>query len=235
MTPPRGRPIATAVALLLCASSGFSQTSGASDSKFGAGARGLVLGAIRHMEKEGHPGACLSGIGASINQYTAAAPNDPSTRSGAINVFSFNFWSPTKPHHTMVFIKQPVNGGPAPQRVRYNEYDPTYIGGESDDAWYGVRPTCIPQLLVDTGKAIEVAAKNGLPLGTMSTYVLWLIYAASPDEADWNDRTLRKKIFWIVTIETGSARTQREYLVDALTGKFIKARTRQAVPNIFRR
>ncbi len=216
-----GRPLVTALALMLSASVCFSQTSGTWDPKLGGGATGLLYGAIKFMEKDGKPDACLSGMKALVNIYTPADPHDPRTRAGAISKFHFYFWSPTKPPKTALSINLPIAGGPEPQQTRYNEYDPYYTPPGSI---FDVRPTCISELRVDTDKALEVAAKNGLPLGTMSAYELKLIHAASPDEADWKDRALRKRVFWVVSLPVAKAATERQYLVDALTGKFIKAR-----------
>jgi hypothetical protein len=220
---PRGRALAAVLVLLSAASSGRAQTTGTWDPKLGAGATGLIYGAIKFMEKEGHPDACLSGIEARVNQFVPAIKGDPTTRDGAVNSFHFFFWSPGKPPKTVVTINEPIEGGPLPQQMRYNEYDPYYVGS-GDGGIYDVRPTCISELRVDTAKALEVAAKNGLPLGTASAYELLLIHAAGPDEPDWSDRSLRKRVFWAVRAYDSAAKTAREYLVDALTGKFIKAR-----------
>lgn len=227
---PRGRPVAASLALLLYASRGFAQTSGAWETKLGGGATGLLLGAIKFMEQAGHMDACLSGIEAEINQYTGATRGDPTTRAGAINSFHYHFWSPAKPPKTVVTIKEPIEGGPLPQMNRYNEYDPYYVGsGEHvSPGLYDVRPTCISEFRVDTDKALEVAAKNGLPLGTKSPYKLTLIHAAGPGEPDWNDRSLRGKVFWAVRVwdsRGGPDKSgNRQYLVDARTAKFIKSR-----------
>lgn len=221
-----GRSFAAALALLLNASVCFSQTAGTWDTRLGGGATGLLYGAIKFMEKDGHPDACLAGMKAHINLYTPADRTDPRTRAGAISRFHFYFWSPGKPPRTVVSINEPIQGGPAPQQARYNEYDPYYTPPLS---LYDVRPTCISDLRVDTDKALAVAAKNGLPLGTMSAYELKLFHAASPDEPDWNDRALRKKVFWAVSLTVDDAKTERQYLVDALTGGFIKSRTAKVV------
>ena len=218
----RARSLATAAALMLGAVACLAQTPGTWDPKLGGGATGLLYGAIKFMEKEGHPDACLSGIKAHINLYTPADPNDSRTRSGSISRFHYYFWSPTKPPTTAVSINEPIEGGPEPRQARYNEYDPYY---SPPPAVYAVRPTCIAELLVDTDKALAVAAKNGLPLGTMSAYELHLIHAAGPDEPDWKDRALRKKVFWTVAITVDHAAKERQYLVDAVTGAFLKART----------
>lgn len=218
------RPLAAALALILCAARGSAQTTGTWDPKLGSGATGLIYGAIKFMETAGHQDACLSGIQADVNQFTAAIKGDPTTRDGAVNSFHFFFWSPTKPPKTVVTINEPIEGGPLPQNMRYNEYDPYYVGS-GEHVLYDVRATCISELRVDTGRALEVAAKNGLPLGTMSPYRLLLINAASPEEPDWNDRALRKKVFWAVSVWNYEATSARQYLVDARTGRFIKART----------
>jgi len=213
-----GRSIAAAFALLLNASAAFAQTSGTWDTKLGGGATGLLYGALKFMAKDGKSNACLSGMKAHINIFTPADPKDPRTRAGAVSKFHFYFWSPNKPPRTVVSINLPIAGGPEPQQTRYNEYDPYYTPPASI---YDVRPTCISELNVDTDKALAVAAKNGLPLGTMSAYELKLFYAAGPDEPDWKDRALRKKIFWAVSISEEKAAMERQYLADALTGGFI--------------
>lgn len=212
--------ISGAMALALLASSCGAQTSGVWDTKRAGGAKGLMVGAIKFLEKEGHPNTCLSGGLARVNLFTPADPKDPRTRAGAISKFHFFFWSSEKPPTTAVSINIPIEGGPAPQQARYNEYDPYY-----SPPIYDVRPTCISELNVDSDLALAVAAKNGLPLGTMSAYELKLIHAAGPDEPDWKDRALRRKVFWAVSVVIDKAKTERQYLVDAVTGRFIKART----------
>lgn len=223
----RGRSIAAALALLLSASAAFAQTSGAWDPKLGGGAAGLMIGALRFMRNDGKTAACLSGMKAHINIFTPADPKDPRTRAGAINKFHFYFWSPDKPRTTAVSINLPIAGGPAPQQARYNEYDPYYSPPE---VIHDVRPTCISEMNVDTDKALAIAAKNGLPLGTMSAYELKLLHPSSPDEPDWKDRALRNKVFWTVSLPVDKAATERQYLVNAVTGEFIKARTVKVKP-----
>lgn len=213
---------AAALALALAAPALAQTSSGSWDARLGGGATGLLAGALRFLAKEGHPNACLSGMRADVNLYTPAEDKDPRTRAGAINRFHFFFWSPDKPPTMAVSINLPIEGGPAPQQARYNEYDPYY---SPPPAIFDVRPTCISELNVDTDKALAAAAKHGLPLGTMSAYELKLIHAAGPSEPDWSDKSLRRKAFWAVSLSAADSKTETQYLVDAVTGRFLKART----------
>jgi hypothetical protein len=222
---PAARTLAAAALLgLSMPFSGLAQTSGALDPKAAGGATNLLVGAIQFMQKEGHPESCLSGMEAHVNQYTPNHPGDPTTIAGSINSFHYFFYSPVKPHRAVVSINEPIGAGPAPQQARYHEYDPYYVG-ELDSVMYDVRPTCISDFGVDTGRALAVAAENGLPLGTMTAYELLLVHAAGPDEPDWKDAKLRRKIFWTVKVWDRDLPKLREFLIDAQTGRFIKART----------
>lgn len=224
--------IAFGAAALALALPAFAQShSGTWDPALGKGATGLLGGALAHMQSLGHVQACLSGMRAEVNLYSPADKQDPRSRSGAINKFSYFFFSPSAPHRTILGINEPIDGGPLPQNARYHEYDPSYIGDSAKRGGlaYGgqdVRETCISELRVDSGQALAVAARNGLPLGTMSAYQLMLIRAADEAEPDWKDRALRRKTFWTVSLSADhNVKTVREYVIDAVSGKFLKART----------
>ncbi|MBI5245709.1 MAG: hypothetical protein HY923_00900 [Elusimicrobia bacterium] len=218
---------AAAFALALSA---FAQShSGTWDPALGKGATGLLGGALAHMQTLGHVESCLSGMMATVNIYHPADRQDPRSRAGAINSFDYYFFSPAKPHRTVLSINEPIDGGPLPQNSRYHEYDPQYIGDSAERGGVGfshidVRETCISELRVDSSQALAVAAKNGLPLGTMTAYRLHLLRASAETESDWKDRALRQKTFWVVYLSDRDVKTVRQFLIDAVTGKFLKSR-----------
>ncbi len=221
---------AALLAVLLLGGPAAAQTSGSLDTSVAGGATNLLLGAINFMRKEGHERACMSGMRAFLNDYTPEQKDDPRSRAGSVNTFRYYFYSPDKPHKVSLEIRQPIGGGPYPPIGRYNEYDPHYVG-EGKTSVDGpieksdVRDTCISEMAVDTDKAMAVAAANGLPLGTITEYRADLVRAAGPDEPDWKDKALRGKTFWLVAIAEPKMKTVREYIVDAVTGKFIKSRS----------
>jgi len=222
---------AAAFALALTAFAQTQPSSGTWDPALGKGATGLLGGALARMQSLGHNEACLSGMRATVNIYAEADKDDPRSRSGSINTFEYFFYSPSKPHRAILEIHEPIDGGPLPQNTRYGEYDAQYPGDTTERGGVStvraeVRETCISELRVDSAQALSVAAKNGLPLATLSAYRLYLIRAADENEPDWKDRALRRKTFWAVGLWTDHhVRTVRQYLVDAVTGKFLKART----------
>lgn len=220
------RALLLALALPLPAAAATGE-SGTLDPAALGGATAPLLGALNHVRVK-HERACLSGIRAFVNVYVdpnKGSPRpDPNCHAGAYNRFRYYFYSPDKPKRIIVETYQPIGSGPICMAPRYGYFDSSYPG-DTEDRIDDVRSTCIADFDVDTGRALGVAAENGLPLGTLSAYELLLRFAETRAEPDWKDKLLRGKTFWAVSLGEKSSRL--EYLVDARTGAFLKSRPRR--------
>lgn len=232
------RALAATLALALNAAALGTGESGTLDTKATGSATGPLLGALNFVRVK-HERACLSGIDAIVNNYVdpnksaenAGVKPDPRCHPGSFNNFRYLFYSPEKPHRIIAQVYQPIGGGPTCSAPRYGEYDAIYPGDLKDVSWAGdVRATCISEFEVDTGRALAVAGEHGLPLGSLTAYDMVLIFAETGTEPDWKDKKLRGKVFWAISIADTETRARtkraRQYLVDAKTGAFLKARWR---------
>ncbi|UPT73223.1 MAG: hypothetical protein M0D55_15210 [Elusimicrobiota bacterium] len=221
-----GRALLLALALPLAAGTAGTGESGTLDPAGTGGATGPLLGALKHVQLK-HERACLAGIKAWVNIYVdpnkGAVKEDPRCHPGSFNEFSYLFYSPDKPRRIIVMVNQPIGSGPICMAPLYGHFDDNYPG---DDPTRGERvpATCIADFSVDTAKALAVAGANGLGLGTTTTYLMRLVYAETGTEPDWKDKLLRRKVFWVVSVDPREHRNVREYLVDAQTGAFLKSR-----------
>ena len=178
----------------------------------------LVVKALREGQSRWQADACLAGIRLLYNTWENN--NGPGAQSGSVNVFSFNFWSPSAAECREVTTREAA--GP---KEPHNPF-----GGDSPFGQYEIEParcaygtSCLSELSVDSPQAVRIAVKDGLLSGAHDSYHLELAGALDPGSPYWGSLSLRRRTFWIVSpfLSLQKDRTGVRF-IDAATGKILR-------------